>query len=395
MSNSTQGGTPGNSGRPSTAPDFLLSRPTGSVRTQGSARTFTSTPEAVASLRKNESEMIVGALPFEQDLPAALTTPERIVHEPHGLRPHEYYRSGPGSHLAARITGFDPLPNEHLRRVEAAVSTIQQSALQKVVLARAVDIAFDPPVDPRLVAARLIDLSTAGDGFIADLTPAGRQGAFLVGSSPEVLVRRQGATVSSYPLAGSAARVPDDPEADAAAARQLASSAKDRAEHAFVVDHIREILAPLCETLSVPAEPVLEKTSEMWHLATPITGTLKGSPAHPAPTALELAYLLYPTPAVCGTPAAAAEALITTAETGRGFYAGAVGYTDCNGDGEYVVAIRCAEVDGNGTTARAWAGGGLVADSNPQAELDETTAKLRTILRALGLDTPADSAPEY
>ena len=119
----------------------------------------------------------------------------------------------------------------------------------------------------------------------------------------------------------------------------------------------------------------------MWHLATPIRGELKD----PAPSALDLALRLYPTPAVCGTPSDAAEALITTAETDRGFYGGAVGYTDANGDGEYMVAIRCAEVDAAGATARTWAGGGLVIDSDPQAELDETSAKLRTIMRALGL----------
>ena len=196
-----------------------------------------------------------------------------------------------------------------------------------------------------------------------------------------MLVRRQGKTVTSFPLVGSAARVPHDESADRAAAHALLTSTKDLDEHAYVVDHIRKILAPLCETLSIPSHPVLEKTSEMWHLATPIEGVLK----HPAPTALDLALRLYPTPAVCGTPQAAAEALITTAESDRGFYAGAVGYTEASGDGEYMVAIRCAEVNGAGTRARAWAGGGLVAGSDPHAELDETTAKLRTILRALGL----------
>ena len=372
-------------GRPATAPDFLLSRPTGSVRTQGSARTFTSAGAAAEALRSGQVEMVVGALPFERENPAALTVPERIVREAGALKPHAYYREGPGSQLRATVAGFDPEPTEHLRRVEAAVSTIRQSGLEKVVLARAVDLAFDPPVDPRLVAARLITLSRAGDGFIADLSPAGRPGNMLVGCSPEVLVRRQGDTVSSYPLAGSAARVPDDPAADEAAGRALARSAKDLAEHAFVVEHIADALAPLCSSLDVPRTPVLEKTSEMWHLATPIRGTLRASSSKSSPNALELATLLYPTPAVCGTPQPAAEALITTAETGRGFYAGAVGYTDASGDGEYMVAIRCAEVDGDGKTARAWAGGGLVADSDPEAELAETTAKLRTIMRALGL----------
>ena len=119
----------------------------------------------------------------------------------------------------------------------------------------------------------------------------------------------------------------------------------------------------------------------MWHLATPIVGTL----SDPAVTALELALQVHPTPAICGTPTDAAEALIQTAESDRGFYAGAVGWSDSSGDGEYMVAIRCAEVSGDGKTARAWAGGGIVADSVAEEELAETGAKLRTILRSLGL----------
>ena len=367
--------------RPASAPDFLLSRADGSVRTQGAERTFSDAWQAIDAIERGEVEMVVGALPFDQDCPAALTVPETIIREPGPLEPHPYYRVGPGSQLNAMLIDVDPSPEEHLSRVEAAVSTIRSSLLDKVVLARAVDIAFDPPVDPRLVAARLIDLSYTHDGFIADLTPSGRVGHFLVGSSPEVVVRRRGNTVTSFPLAGSAARVPNDPVADRAAAASLAGSQKDFDEHRFVVEHIRDVLAPLCTELEIAQRPVLEKTSEMWHLATPIKGTLKD----PAPTALDLALRLYPTPAVCGTPSSAAEALITTAESDRGFYAGAVGYTDAAGDGEYMVAIRCAEVNANGTRARAWAGGGLTADSDPQAELDETTAKLRTIMRALGL----------
>ena len=367
--------------RPDSAPDFLLSRGDGSVRTQGAMRTFDDAWQAADSIARGEAEMVVGALPFDRDCPAALTVPERIVREPGPLEPHPYYRVGEGSKLSAKLIDVDPSPEEHYRRVEAAISTIRGSVLEKVVLARAVDIAFDPPVDPRLVAARLIELSFTRDGFIADLTPSGRSHHFLVGSSPEVLVRRRGNRVWSFPLAGSAARVPGDQAADRAAADALYSSTKDLDEHRFVVEHIRRILQPLCSELRIPDRPTLEKTSEMWHLATPIEGVLK----YPAPSALDLALSLYPTPAVCGTPQAAAEALITTAESDRGFYAGAVGYTDAAGDGEYMVAIRCAEVNAEGTRARAWAGGGLTADSDPQAELDETTAKLRTIMRALGL----------
>lgn len=367
--------------RPASAPDFLLSRPTGSVRTQGSAATFIDAWDAVTALERGAVTMVVGALPFDRDAPAALTVPERIIVEPGPLQPHDYYRRGPGAQLSARVSGYDPEPHEHLRRIEAAVGTINDSLLDKVVLARAVDFAFDPPVDPRLVAARLIDMSHSHDGFIADLTPAGKPGHMFVGSSPELLIRKKGLEIASYPLAGSAPRIFDDPSADAAAGEALSTSTKDLEEHAYVVEHIRDVLSPLCRELDIPDRPVLDRTNEMWHLATPITGVLH----EPAPSALDLATRLYPTPAVCGSPQYAAEALITTAESDRSFYGGAVGWCTDNGDGEYVVAIRCAEVNGTGTAARAWAGGGLVAESDPAQELAETTAKLLTVERALGL----------
>lgn len=366
--------------RPVTAPDFLLSRAHGSVRTQGSLETFTDPWAAIEALGSGRVPIVVGALPFDRSAPAALTVPEHVIREDGPLEPHSYYRQGPGSVLHARIVGVDPEPEEHLRRVEAAVSTIRASKLEKVVLARAVDIAFSPAVDPLLVAARLIDNSYNCDGFIADLSPAGRPGDMIVGSSPEVLVKRQGSTVTAYPLAGSAPRQAD-PDADLDVGRRLADSAKDLDEHRYVVEHLREKLGPFCAHLSIPERPEVTRTNEMWHLATPIVGTLKD----PAVTALELAVHTHPTPAICGTPTDAAEALIETAEADRGFYAGVVGWCDDSGDGEYMVAIRCAEVTGDGRFARAWAGGGIVADSDPAEELTETTAKLRTILRSLGL----------
>lgn len=352
------------------------------MRTQGSLETFTDPWEAVEALQQGRVAMVVGALPFERDKPAALTVPEVIIREDGPLEPHAYYRFGPGSELHASVAGVDPSPVEHLRRVNAAISTINKTPLDKVVLARAVDISFDPPVDPRLVAARLIDNSHNKDGFITDLSPAGPdfEGHMLVGSSPEVLIKRQGSTVTAYPLAGSAPRK-SDPVRDEIQGQQLLSSAKNLEEHAYVVNHLRSILQPLCDTLDAPTTPELTQTNEMWHLATPIVGTLKNSSI----TALELAIRTHPTPAICGTPTDAAEALIVAAESPRNFYAGAVGWCDSTGDGEYMVAIRCAEVSGDGTWARAWAGGGIVADSDAQEEFDETTAKLQTIMRSLGL----------
>ncbi|MFP7365572.1 isochorismate synthase [Corynebacterium callunae] len=367
---------------PPTAPDFLLSRGHGSIRTQGSVETFTDAWAAVSALKEGRVPLVVGALPFDRDKAAALTVPKTVIREEGPLEPHSYYRFGPGSTLHAEVAGVDPSPLEHLRRVNAAIATIKKTPLQKVVLARAVDIKFEPPVDPLLLAARLIDNSHNKDGFIADLSPAGEEfsGHMLVGSSPEVLIKRQGSTVSAYPLAGSAPRL-NDPLRDLEQGQSLLSSTKNLEEHSYVVNHLRAVLEPICSRVDVLDTPELTKTNEMWHLATPVVGTLKD----PAMNALELALLVHPTPAICGTPTDAAEGLIKTAESPRNFYAGAVGWCDSTGDGEYMVAIRCAEVSGDGTHARAWAGGGIVADSDAQEEFDETTAKLRTIMRSLGL----------
>lgn len=129
-------------------------------------------------------------------------------------------------------------------------------------------------------------------------------------------------------------------------------------------------------------------TPQMWHLGTPIRGELHGHGL----SALDLALAVHPTPAICGTPTAAARDHILATEDARGFYAGAVGWAragDDGGDGEWMVAIRCAEIAGDGLTARTWAGGGIVADSDPDAELVETQAKLGTVLRALGVDSAA------
>lgn len=352
------------------------------MHTQGSVATFQDVDSAAHALRNGDAGMVVGALPFLRSEPAALTVPSRVMRDRGPLEPYSYYRSGDAAQLHASISNIDPDREEHVARVAAAIACMKSTCpqLRKVVLARSVDIVFDPPVDPFAVAARLIDLSPNRDGFAVDLSPAGAEfrGHWLMGSSPEVLIRRQGPHITAFPLAGSAPRS-TNPEEDNANAEALLRSTKDRYEHSFVVDHLRARLTSVCTSVEIPPEPQLTSTAEMWHLATPIRGTLRDEHL----TALELARWVHPTPAVCGTPVDAAEALITAAESPRGFYAGAVGWCDSSGDGEYMVAIRCAEVTRE--RARAWAGGGIVPSSEPEAEFQETTAKLRTVLRALGL----------
>ena len=362
--------------RPVTAPDFLLSRATGSLRTQGSVRVYTDPADAALALRSGASGLVVGAIGFEPDAPAALVEPDIVVRTDGPLEPPAYFRS---IRTRARVVREVPPASEHRSRVATAVAGIRDGRLDKVVLARAVRLAAEEEIDPHAVCAALIDSSPSADGFLVDLSPAGgaHAGRVLVGSSPELLVRRRGDVVECHPLAGSAPRSAD-PVADQAAGRALRESGKDASEHAFVVDSLARTLGPLCRDLEIPERPSLTSTREMWHLGTRIRGRI----ADPRTTALDLALAVHPTPAVCGTPTDEARRVIAGLEGGRGFYAGAVGWADAHGDGDWMVTIRCAEIDADRAGAVAWAGGGLVADSDPDDEVAETAAKLRTVLRA-------------
>lgn len=368
--------------RPATAPDFLLSRPTWSIRTQGFRATWPDPFEAAVGLRDGMADLIVGAVPFDTGNRAALTVPVHVLESEGPLEPPAHYR-GLAAGDKAEVVSVTPLttPEEHQSTVSAAIGTIQNSRLEKVVLARAVEVEFADEVDPLLIAARMIDLSARRDGFAVDLGATGRQddrGTMLVGSSPELLIRRRGTVVEALPLAGSAARLRDR-DADVTVGRELRNSAKDLAEHRWVTDHYRRVLSSVCTELDVPAEPELIRTNEMWHLATKIRGTVPED----GPSALDLALMLHPTPAVGGFPTDDALGIINEVEEPRDFYAGFVGWCRSNGDGEYMVSIRCADIAGSG--ARAWAGGGIVASSSASAEAAETTAKLQTALRALNV----------
>jgi isochorismate synthase len=199
----------------------------------------------------------------------------------------------------------------------------------------------------------------------------------FIGASPELLVARSGDRVRARPLAGTIARRSDAGE-DQVAAKGLLESKKDRAEHALVVEAVRNALAPACTTLEIDPHPHTLATSKVWHLATNVSGRLRASV-----DALALASLLHPTPAVCGTPREAARAVIRELEQiERALYAGLVGWVDAHGDGEWAVVLRCAEMQGR--IALLFAGAGIVADSDPEAELAETDAKFRSMLEALG-----------
>ncbi|WP_345711062.1 isochorismate synthase, partial [Kineococcus glutinatus] len=246
----------------------------------------------------------------------------------------------------------------------------------KVVLARALDLHLDAPLD----AGALLRALAAGDptGYLFGAPLPGD--AVLLGASPELVLRRSGAQVVSNPLAGSTRRSPD-PVEDRRRAAALLTSEKDRHEHALVADAVAAALRPFCRSLTVPAEPSVVGTGTMWHLSTRIGGHLDD----PATSSLELATALHPTPAVAGWPVPESLREIGEVEGfDREFYAGLVGWCDASGDGEWALALRCARL--RGSSARIYAGAGVVAGSRPAAELAETSAKLRTLLRALGVE---------
>lgn len=259
----------------------------------------------------------------------------------------------------------------HRRNVERALADIRAGELEKVVVARALDVERDAPFDALALLRTLRALHPACASFAVR-----RAGAWLVGASPERLLERRGRRARAVALAGSAprGRTPDD---DARLRRSLVESKKEQAEHAVVVRALRDGLEPLCASLRVPEAPRVLALDGVQHLRTTLDGRLRGSPG-----LLELAARVHPTPAVAGAPADAALAWLDRHEgLERGWYAGLVGWMTPDGDGELSAALRCALLRGG--RARLFAGGGIVAGSDPEAELAETRLKWNALLPAL------------
>jgi salicylate biosynthesis isochorismate synthase len=255
---------------------------------------------------------------------------------------------------------------EWVRIVESIQRRIDTGRAEKIVAARVHELRLRAPVDLGAALGRL------GTGAAEARFAFRFGGAAFLGATPERLVSRRGLEIRSEAVAGSI-------EADGTdRAAELRSSLKDDAEHGFVVRAIADALAPVCRRLDYPAEPDVKRLRHVLHLRTPFDGTL----ARPVPV-LDLVARLHPTPAVGGTPTAEALDWIAREEPGcRGWYGAPVGWFDGEGDGDFVVALRSALVDGD--RALLYAGAGIVRDSDVDAELAETDVKLRTMLDALG-----------
>ncbi|APY87788.1 isochorismate synthase DhbC [Streptomyces alfalfae] len=331
---------------------------------------------AAARAAGTDRPHVIGAVAFDQSAPAALAVPET-------LRTAPPLTADPLIALPAETPEATdwrirpvPSPEEYGEGVAGAVERMWRGEFSKVVLARTLELTAPAPLDIPLMLQRLARRDPSGYTFALPTAP----GRTLVGASPELLVSRRGHQVVANPLAGSTPRSSDLAE-DVRRAAALLESAKDLHEHAVVVDAVHQALAPFCTDLTIPARPTLIRTATMWHLSTTVTGAL----ISPDASALELACALHPTPAVCGTPTATAREVIRETEPfDRGFFTGMVGWGDADGDGEWVVTIRCAEAEER--SLRLYAGAGVVAASDPAAETAETGAKFRTFLDAVGAE---------
>jgi isochorismate synthase len=267
---------------------------------------------------------------------------------------------------------ISPMPPSHYEEsVARAVERIRAGELEKVVLAREVEVHAPADHDPAAVLGVLREAFPSCYVFAV-----GRGDATFMAASPELLIRREGQRASTVALAGSTRRSAD-PAVDDHLGEQLLQSEKDREENAIVARRIARALRPVSVWVTAAPGPMLVRVANIQHLGVPIRAQLA------APIgAIELAGLLHPTPAVGGEPDAVAAELIPALEgLDRGWYAGPVGWTDASGDGEFCVALRCALL--RGPVACCYAGCGIVRDSEPAAELAETEVKLGAMLPVL------------
>ncbi|HZQ76348.1 MAG TPA: isochorismate synthase [Acidimicrobiia bacterium] len=342
-------------------------------------------PSPMAGAGPGGGPVAVGALPFDDRRPWSLVVPAVVVvRRPDGTGWVTTTTAaataaddvgGVNGHPAAVEPGFAvalteapgrAVWTESVRRILSAIDT---GDVRKVVLARQLIVEAGAAFDRRTVLDRLRRSHPSCFTYAV--------GGF-VGASPELLVRRRGEEVASCPMAGSVRRGAT-PEEDEALTAGLRRSVKEAEEHRLLVDAVVAALAPVCAGRPAAGEPEVVRFPTVSHLATRVSGVLR----RPAPSALALAGLLHPTPAVGGLPRAAALATIAALEGfDRGLYAGPVGWVDAAGDGEWAVALRGAQLDGR--RARLVAGAGIVAGSDPDAEWAETEVKLRPMLAAIG-----------
>lgn len=365
-------------------PSFVFIDAQSTLTCAGITTAYPTLDAAQAALQSGESPLVVGAIAFHPYETPALFTPQQywfnqgqVANSP-SFTLENAATVSPHSPVTVLNVADSHSQSEYLERVARAVNLIRSGDLQKIVLSRTQTLTVDQPINPVDLLHHFTKNASTLHAHLVDLSSAGvkTRGHYLVGASPELLISKRGNQIYSHPLAGTAPRC-IDPVRDQAQATELQLSQKNYAEHAFVTSEIKEALQPYCHDLNVPKTPMLTRTSHTWHLGTPIHGTLKD----PSIPLLELVQQLHPTAAVNGYPSTLAQQILKDEEPDRGFYAGAFGWTDAHGNGEWRVTIRSVTVANNRITACA--GGGIVADSDPLTEYLETETKLGPARQAI------------
>lgn len=318
--------------------------------------------------------ILVGAIPFDTCQPSSLFIPIewQLFSRQEKQRTARYFTD----HQPVTVTARKAIPEQDAFEAMVARAAMLTATpdVDKVVLSRLIDITTDVAVDSGALLERLVAQNPVSYNFHVPLA----DGSVLLGASPELLLRKEGERFSSLPLAGSARRQPDD-VLDREAGNRLLASQKDRHEHELVTQAMKQILRDRSTELQLPSSPQLITTPTLWHLGTPFEGK-----ANAGENALTLACLLHPTPALSGFPHQVAKKLIAELEPfDRELFGGIVGWCDAEGNGEWVVTIRCAKLRGN--QVRLFAGAGIVPASSPVGEWRETGVKLSTMLNVFGL----------
>ena len=322
----------------------------------------------------------IGNIAFQRMAPATLVIPRKVVGKDEAgncwittiddasptISPALASQPKPSTFNVEPITPIET----YKKAVLAARDAVRSGAITKAVIAREIRVTSSIPIDVHAVLLRL--RATFARSYRYSING-------FIGASPELLVEIKGDRIRSHPLAGTTPRT-GDPKTDDELARKLIASMKDQVEHRVVIDVIHEMLLPWCSYLDWEPEPSVLQVANVQHLGTLIEGHLSAV----RPSVMEIVRTLSPTPALGGHPRDAALALIADVEElDRGPYGGAVGWVDGSGNGTWAVAIRCAELSDDRLTARLIAGGGIVAASDPDAELAETQAKFQAMLSAI------------
>ena len=363
-------------------PDFIFATGTRVLRASGAMTPVTF--DNALDEAKRAGSAVVGLIPFDPDMSAYLFVPERLEEQQVPVPEQTVALAEPVS-----VTGRQ---NDRFRAaVATAVERMKAGELSKIVLSRVLTARYAPgALNLEALYNNLRAQQRSAFNFAVRLPDGerGMNGSYLMGASPELVFRTEGRAFKTHPLAGSAPRIAEPGSAEDEAIRdRLFASPKDRHEHAYVINDIAERLAPIAEELNVPQVPSLLQTPQLWHLGTPIDGVLKEGL-----TCLDGARAIHPTPAICGAPTEKALELIRQLESfERRYFGGLVGYMDAEGNGEWALVLRCAQVSPE--EAVLYAGAGIVAESDPELEHTETGTKLGSFGRALGVDTLGEDTP--